>query len=65
MLSRLRVGVRGCGEEDRVCSKAIGRGNAIVAMSKHTAVEAKAVATPAKLQDVFSHNMRSWKRSRT
>jgi len=33
ILSRLRVGVRGCGEEERVCSDGIGRGRAIVAIS--------------------------------
>lgn len=32
MLSRLRVGVRGCGELDRVCPTVIGRGRAIVAI---------------------------------
>ena len=47
ILSRLRVGVKGCGEEDRVCPEGIGRGNAMVAISKF---EAKARATPAKLQ---------------
>lgn len=32
ILSRLRFGVRGCGEEDRVCPAGIGRGRAIVAI---------------------------------
>jgi hypothetical protein len=33
MLSKLRVGVSGCGEDDLVCPTVIGRGRAIVAMS--------------------------------
>ncbi len=32
ILSRLSVGVNGCGEEDRVCPEGIGRGRAMVAM---------------------------------
>jgi hypothetical protein len=47
ILSRLRVGVNGCGEEDRVCPEGMGRGNAMVAISN---VEARARATPAKPQ---------------
>jgi hypothetical protein len=33
MLSRLRVGVKGCGEEDRGWPAGIGRGRAMVAMT--------------------------------
>jgi len=32
MPSRLKVGVKGCGEEDLVCPAGIGRGKAIVAI---------------------------------
>jgi hypothetical protein len=35
MLSRLRVGVKGWGEDVRVCPDGIGRGSAIVAMSSY------------------------------
>lgn len=33
MLSRLSVGVNGCGEDDRVCPEGMGLGRAIVAIS--------------------------------
>jgi len=32
MLSRLSVGVNGCGEDDRVCPEGMGLGSAIVAI---------------------------------
>ena len=34
MLSRLRVGVKGCGDEERVCPEGMGRGSAMVAMMR-------------------------------
>ena len=34
ILSTLSVGVKGCGEEDRVCSEGIGRERAMVAITR-------------------------------
>jgi hypothetical protein len=45
ILSRLRVGVKGCGEEDRVCPEGIGRGNAMVAISKQLCSKSKCYAS--------------------
>jgi len=45
MLSRLRVGVRGCGDDDRVWPTVMGRGRAIVAMLIDSTVRASTPPT--------------------
>ena len=56
MLSRLRVGVKGCGEEDRVCPDGMGRGNAMVAISKQLCGRSKGDAGSL---DVLARHVRN------
>jgi hypothetical protein len=46
MLSRLRVGVRGCGEVDLVCVVEMGRGIVIVAMAVQLCSRTNAMPPP-------------------
>jgi len=56
MLSKLRAGVKGCGEDERVCPAGIGRGRAIVAILSI----ASAVRTSSQYVYTSSQHVRSW-----
>ena len=56
IVSRLRVGVKGCGEEDRVCPEGMGRGSAIVAISKQLCSKTKRYASNL---DILAQHVRS------
>jgi hypothetical protein len=58
ILSKLRVGVRGCGDEERVCSAGIGRGRAIVAIS----ATASATRTSSRCVYVWLQHVRGLRR---